>query len=951
MTTDELTSDAAVGGMYCERASSEFRRRWREDASPDLGQLMVGVPATHHEGVLRTLILLDLELLRSAGHSPTQEQMLDRFRSHPILVSSVWKQLTDTCVTCEDDTQAPMVTANRYGQLTPFGTGGMAELLLARDETLRRETVIKRLRKPFRNDPVYTAQFVVEAEITARLDHPGIVPVYGIGQDGDGQPFYVMRRIHGRPLQELIDAYHAEGGPRNKSRASRQQLCTLLEHLIAACRTVACAHDAGFVHCDLKPAHIMVGQYGATFVVDWGLARKCTRSTDSRATMEPVISPEILAEGACWRGFTPGFVSPEQFLGQGEVEPACDIYSLGAILYQVLTNRPPLAGCDANYARQLLAGHIVPPRTLCSSIPRTLEAVCLKAMNVVPSVRHRTAEDLARDLLDWMRDEEVESVPNGIAQRTRRWARRHRRLCTLAAVSAVSVLITAGVVGAALYRTRWLDSLQRDAERRFAAALDTFEQLSVPFANEERNSLAAFSALAENISHFANECLRGTERGALSAAHLARVRELRASAYMVLKPEKSLLLDDLGAAESAYRHMVAQSAQDEEILWRLACNHLAQGRVCFRYGDQAKSEGLLHEALATFKKLKNLPGTYVTFAQLARREADTHHALGELYLQQGAITGHEREYTRAANHFQQSRSLRERLLAQPDSVTRYEQELLQRDLARSHGFLGDVHLARGDVARAETEYEQSLELRTKLYLRNPSDPEHRFQRARGLSNFAMLERVHQRDRARALERLEEARDIQAGLTEDFHGTAEFRLDLGWTLAQLAEMHLTLAVEAESQGVRNDHLDRANSTALEAILMFDTLDQEDPRTIRGMALAGVLRAEAALDVDPDAARQMAVDAADQLNKLLAETDASQEDYFTLGVAHACLGNKEEALESVSSAICRGSNTADRFRAHVRLGFRTLVEDEQFHGQFVQWIEQAQKRVAPPDGSRS
>src|SRR5262249_28211138 len=161
--------------------------------------------------------------------------------------------------------EAKPVTGLRYQVLRPHGKGGLGEVFVALDQELRREVALKEIRSEHADDPPSRGRFVREAEITGKLEHPGIVPVHGLGTYGDGRPFYAMRFIQGETLKEAIRKYHAGEGS--------WTLRGLLTRFVAVCNTIAYAHSRGVLHRDLKPANVMLGRYGETLIVDWGLAK------------------------------------------------------------------------------------------------------------------------------------------------------------------------------------------------------------------------------------------------------------------------------------------------------------------------------------------------------------------------------------------------------------------------------------------------------------------------------------------------------------------------------------------------------------------------------------------------------------------------------------------------------------------------------------------------------
>jgi len=342
--------------------------------------------------------------------------------------------------------------------------GGLGEILAARQEELDRLVALKRIR-PDKLHAVARQRFLREAAITARLQHPGIVPIYGLGQDDDG-PFYTMPLIQGQTLHEAIQAFHGDESLLRDFGQRSLSLRRLLQRFLTVCDTVAYAHDQGVVHRDLKPLNIMLGPYGETLVMDWGLA-KPIGVDDSAAEAGwdgPSPSPsrdDLTATGAILG--TPQYMSPEQAQGLPAV-PASDVFSLGLILYAILTGKPAFDDASFRGADPLKAVRdavVLPPRHRDPRLSRALEAVCLKALAALPADRYASARDLAGDLENWLAGEPVTAWREPWAIRARRWVARHR---TAVATTAASSVVAAAASGYFVY-----DSQLRAARQRVEA--------------------------------------------------------------------------------------------------------------------------------------------------------------------------------------------------------------------------------------------------------------------------------------------------------------------------------------------------------------------------------------------------------------------------------------------------------------------------------------------------
>ncbi len=338
----------------------------------------------------------------------------------------------------------------RFRVLRPHARGGLGAVFVALDEELHREVALKQILDHHADDMTSRQRFLLEAEITGGLEHPGIVPVYGLGTYEGGRPYYAMRFVRGDSLKEAIEHFHGdeslEKNPGRRSLELRKLLGTFLD----VCNAIDYAHGRGVLHRDIKPANVIVGKHGETLVVDWGLAKATGRSdpeVGERTLMPSSSSGSMETLPGSTLG-TPAYMSPEQAAGElDRLGPASDAYSLGATLYCLLTGKAPFDGDDLGATlRAVQKGDFLPPRRLDSRIDGALEAVCKKAMALKPQDRYPGAKALAEDVERWLADEPVTAWSEPWSVRARRWIGRNRSLVGAVAIAAPVAIISLSTI-------------------------------------------------------------------------------------------------------------------------------------------------------------------------------------------------------------------------------------------------------------------------------------------------------------------------------------------------------------------------------------------------------------------------------------------------------------------------------------------------------------------------
>jgi len=292
-------------------------------------------------------------------------------------------------ITLQDtDGRLPRYFSNgfrRYTDFQPLAKGGAAILQTCKDHNLGRTVVMKTLHPHLAGHDYQQARFLREARVTAQLQHPNTVPVYELGQDSQGNLYFTMKRITGATLRDILENQIAD----DRQALETYNLERLLGVLIQVCNALAYAHAHGVVHRDVKPENIQIGSFGEVVLLDWGVAKVwAIPDDDAFAAME---HEELTAVGQ--RPGTPLYMSPEQVRGNGRIDARTDIYSIGCVLYEILTLKEPLRGKQIKETFDMIVNQQpMPPgkRAPTRLIPNALGTICLRALEKDPEKRFQT---------------------------------------------------------------------------------------------------------------------------------------------------------------------------------------------------------------------------------------------------------------------------------------------------------------------------------------------------------------------------------------------------------------------------------------------------------------------------------------------------------------------------------------------------------------------------------
>ncbi len=482
-------------------------------------------------------------------------------------------------------------TAERYRILRPHARGALGKVSVAMDVELNREVALKEMQSRFAQDESCRGRFIQEAEITGGLEHPNIVPIYGLGTYSDGRPFYAMRFIRGTSLQEAIDGLHGSDNQAQRARdfsGRNLEFRKLLMRFIDVCEAIQYAHDRGILHRDLKPGNIMLGKYGETLVVDWGIAKRLSEPEKPEKFGGTLQIPRDLQSHETIPGTligTPQYMSPEQAAGDIRgLGPRSDVYSLGATLFHLVAGVVPVeAQTLPEILERVRTGKFPGARDRNPHVPRALDAICRKAMAVAPDNRYASATALAKDVEGWLADEPVSADPDSLFEKVARVARRNRGAVRAAMGGALLVALVslAAVI---------LINEQRRKNAFLAQEKGALAEKNAALFESEREAKNRAEQLAQEMSNLVTSTTSlAEEKGTLAAekSQLAEDNGRLAEKMRSLAAEKSDLADEQGKLAEKMRRLAEENAKlardaNQQLLIATAERLAAQSRLARR---------------------------------------------------------------------------------------------------------------------------------------------------------------------------------------------------------------------------------------------------------------------------------------------------------------------------------------------------------------------------------
>lgn len=662
---------------------------------------------------------------------------------------------------------SPTATGTQVGRFALKGLharGGLGEVFTARDTELNREVAVKRIQSRYADDPASRRRFLTEAEITARLDHPGVVPVFGLVADGFGRPCYAMRFIRGETLKDEIEQYHGskreptnaetqvDGAKQSESKSEvRGQPRSvafrhLLQRFIAVCQAIAYAHTRKVIHRDIKPANVMVGAFGETLVVDWGLAKALDDSPDPeqllkaasavgfRHDAEATELPDHLTMAGTAVG-TPAYMAPEQASGRIDlVGPASDVYSLGATLFAILTGKAPFSGNTTETLEKVRRGEFPAPSDENPEVPPPLDAVCRKAMSLRLDDRYATPLELAADIERWLSDEPVTCHRDPLMARLARWARRHpARVATGVSSLLAGVFAVAGIALAVNEGRRETNAALIEVRKQEQRTAEEMEKVKL----EQGKTEVALSDL--KIQEKKTDDQRQVAEKAQAQAEKRYKTTVKMFNKIVVDIQQRLA-DRAGTQE--FRQELLRAAQEElhDLLKEAEADHITADRTLVaahrQLGDVLQHLGHTSEARLEYQESVKKAVEVLLEANKRQVDSDVWEAkqdlglsnlrLAEIQLLAGDTAAARRASENARDLFKETLNLR------PNDRT------AQENMAKALDQFGDILIERGETSEADRQCRAALDIRRKLANEAKTDLNAQRQLADSLDQYAEI---------------------------------------------------------------------------------------------------------------------------------------------------------------------------------------------------------------------
>lgn len=829
--------DAPDVGGETSRICEEHRRSFARGERPVLAPSLAGVVGEERWSRLYWLTCEDVGLRLEAGGWPGPNTYLhgDLDPADAVAVHEVYRRVFPYLL-------GPPQGSSRWTILGPLAgrRGNHGEILRATDETLGRVVALKapRLDRPV--DPVYRDRLVCEGEILAALDHPGILPIHGMGTLADGRPYLALRLVDKteegeEDLERTIERLHSRpGGPSMDRRDGSFR--DLIDRLAQIANAAAHAHGRGILHRDLKPSNMMLGRYGEAILIDWGVSKRLPRdgpSSEAAPKPETTLStPDPVQEASSTDKSSPGtlaYMAPELLpRPEGETASAAtvasEVYALGATLYQLLTGRAPVSGDDREAIIALVRrGNIPRPRAVRASVPRALEAICLKAMALAPEDRYATAASsepvgsvettpsFAGDLRHWLNGRRL-SIPwaEPRHERAARWLGHHPK--TVAASFALIVFLVPATTG---FTALWLYAKNQQARAvgNYSSALAVIEQLrNYRWMTGSAQSGPDRRRFDKGLAQIASDLAGANSNPAAPRILEAEARHDLARGVRLGTGDARLAAEEAARTVEIYRSLLRDDPQSAKLRSLLASALDDYGIYLQGQGKYAQARDIHHEAIPIRRGLVAAnPGD----PDSRRALATTHQLIATSYQYENRHQEAETSYSLAIDALGTiaatdllawglSATIRHNRAASAKALDKYDQaeELLREELKirrrladecddpRCREYVADAAASLGSLLHLRNRQKEAAPLLAEarrilepILRRDPTNFQLRLSVAEAADNASQISASLGRW-DEAVEADERAADLYEGLAREQPGMT-FAISLGGPLCNLA----------------------------------------------------------------------------------------------------------------------------------------------------------------------
>ena len=707
----------------------------------------------------------DPEVLRALTEAevPLSEiQDETSLRTEPSMSSSLDDSLGN-------DENVGLEIKNRYepwldekGHPLQLGKGGIGSVYLVFDRFVGRDVALKELSGPDADQAADTQgtsaqeqRFLREARVTGQLEHPAIVPVYELGRRTSGNLYYTMRRVLGRNLHQAI-----------REAKTLEKRLELLPHFISMCQALAYAHSRAVIHRDVKPQNVMIGQFGETYVLDWGLARVKGKADPRREELK--LAPDITGDSLGGAIGTPAYMSPEQARGQvDEIDERSDVFGLGAVLYELLSGRPPYLGpSPIEVVDRVRAGPPQPLLELEPNAPRELVDVVQRAMSRLREDRYSSVEALARDIEAWRAGRRVSAHAYSSWELLRGFTRKNRLAIAITLVALTALTIAASVAW-------WQVGKERDEARAFAQF----------YLDDVSPALAQLPGADELISTLTRRTLSHYERTVNPSSgsypdrlHMAQaLLRVGRLAYRVGQLEDARAT--FGRSRELLENLVRETETDHAPAQAMAEALTGLGDVDADQFREADAELRYATAVEYSRRAERLAPED---REVLDTQSRTLSRLGNLLADQGRLTA--------------ARPLQEAAVASDEKwlKTAPHQSRPRNSLCLTLGYLGNLKEDLGRFDEAEGHFRRALALSDSALVVDPDDFDAGESRLAALIELANL--AHRRGNAGAAQQhLADAAKQSDALLSRFPDNADVALNAAHTWLALGDVAMAAKI--------------------------------------------------------------------------------------------------------------------------------------------------------------